>query len=102
MFAGVALASGDADGFPPCAAVGVADAVVPAGVAVAVVFPDVVADGDAEPDAAGDAEPDAAGVADTVFTGLESSTTPHTLQVLCSVPSVVVVGAAAIVQSDAT
>ena len=94
MFAGVALASGDADGFPPCAAVGVADAVVPAGVAVAVVFPDVVA--------VGDAEPDAAGVADTVFTGLESSTTPHTLQVLCSVPSVVVVGAAAIVQSDAT
>lgn len=85
------------------AAVGVGAAV---GAAVgALVAPDVAA-GDWLPAAVGAdvgaAVAVAAGLGETTLTGLESRTTPHTVQVLCSVPMVVVVGAAATVQSVAT
>ena len=42
------------------------------------------------------------GLAVNTLTGLESSTTPHTLQVLCSLPIRVVVGSSTTVQSVAT
>ena len=37
-------------------------------------------------DAEGDVPADAEGLGESTLTGLESNTTPHTLQVLCSVP----------------
>ena len=41
------------------------------------------------------------GLAETVLSGLESSTAPHTAQVRCSRPSIVDVGSSTIVQSEA-
>ena len=82
------------------------------GVAVGEALGDVLCPGDAVPAAEADGvaegdavdEPDADGEGLAAFTGigLESSTTPHTVQVRCSRPSFVAVDSSTTLQSVAT
>lgn len=67
--------------------------------AVAVALADALAAAVVPADALAPAEED--GLAETVFSGLESSTTPQTTQVRCCRPSIVEVGSSTVVQSEA-
>ena len=61
-----------------------------------------LAEGEADAEALAEALADAEGLAVSTLTGLVSSKTPQTLQVLCSLPIRVVVASSTTVQSEAT